>query len=157
MGLPGVGTMMTILAESTSYRCPICNIALPSRPRTGPFEVSCSDCGYPLWCCQIVVDDVVVLEAISGKTPEHMDIEHLCDALTASGRVRRVVVDLSDVELISSALAARLVALNKRIRAANGRLLLSGLSRFVRDTFRGSRLDRVFDVLEGEDYAQGSL
>lgn len=148
---------MTILAKSTTYRCPICNIALPSRPRTGPFEVSCADCGYPLWCCQVFADDNVVIEAISGKTPEHRDIERLCDALTASGSVGRVVVDLSDVELISSAFAARLVALNKRIRAANGRLLLSGLSRFVRDTFRGSRLDRVFEILEDEDSTRGSL
>jgi anti-sigma B factor antagonist len=90
-------------------------------------------------------------------TPEHADVERLCDSLTGAGSTPRVIVDLSDVELVGSAFTARLIALNKRMRAAGGRLVLCGLCPFVRDTFRGSRLDRVFEVADDEQAALASF
>jgi len=110
-----------------------------------------------LWCCKKTVADIAVLGIIPGMTPEHADVERLCEALIGAGSTPRIVVDLSDIELIGSALTARLIALNKRIRAAGGRLVLCGLCPFVRDTFHGSRLDRVFEVADDEEAALASF
>lgn len=100
---------------------------------------------------------MVVLEVTPGITPEHEDIERVSEALVGSGGVVRVIVDLSDVGLISSVFAARLVALNKRIRTAKGRLILCGMNQLVRETFQGCRLDRLFEISDDEKAALASL
>jgi len=110
-----------------------------------------------LWCYKKNAADVVVLEVIPGMTPEHEDVERLCKTLSGCGSTPRVIVDLSDIELVGSAFVARLIAMNKRIRAAGGRLILCGLCPFVQDTFHGSRLDRVFEVAEDEEAALARL
>jgi anti-anti-sigma regulatory factor len=102
------------------------------------------------------VDDVVVLSVLPDRTPEHSDIERLAESLVRCGGVLRVVADLSDVG-ISSAFVARLVALNKRVVAANGKLVLYGLSPFLRDAFVDSRLDKVFDIREDLEAALTSF
>lgn len=86
-------------------------------------------------------------------TPEHAEVEQLCDAIVAARSTPHVVVDLCEIEFIGSALTARLIAFNKRIRAVGGRFVLCGLCPFVRDTFHGSRLDRVFEVADDEQAA----
>jgi len=134
--------------------CPVCDTRLPFQPHGPPFEASCPQCGYSLWCSRRTEDKAVVLKVVPGMTPEHADVERLCEALAQGGRAPNLILDLSDIELIGSALTARLIALNKQIRAAGGRLVLCGLHRLVRDTFQGSRLDRVFEVA---DDAQAAL
>ena len=105
-----------------------------------------------LWCCKRQADDVAILD-VHGTTPEHGDIERLCDALNHAGGIPHVVIDLSTVNHINSLLMARLVLLNKRVRAAKGELILCGLNQFARDTLRGCRLDRVFDICDNTEAA----
>jgi len=104
-----------------------------------------------------VVNGIVVLYAVPGVTPEHADVERLCERLVASGDAPCVVFDLSDLDLISSALTARLIAVNKRVRVAKGKLGLCGLCPFVLETFKGSRLDRVFNLAKDEEAALASF
>jgi len=102
-------------------------------------------------------DDVAVLCAIPGKTPEHAEIERLADSLVSPSGVPRVVVQLSALDFMSSAFIARLVALNKRIRAAKGTLILCGLHPFVREAFHDSRLETVFDISDDQEAALANL
>jgi anti-anti-sigma factor len=104
-----------------------------------------------------MLDDVAILHVVAGRTPEHAEIERLADSLISSGGVPRVVVDLSALDFMSSAFIARLVALNKRIQAANGRAILCGLHPFVREAFHDSRLERVFDISDDQEAALASL
>jgi len=104
-----------------------------------------------------VVDGVVILHIVPEVTPEHADVERLCEQLVSSDDAPRVVFDLSDLDLINSALTARLIAVNKRVRAANGKLVLCGLCPIVLETFRGSRLDRVFSIAGDEEAAVASF
>jgi anti-anti-sigma factor len=110
-----------------------------------------------LWCCSRTVDNSIVIDVVSGITPTHEDIQRLCDTLFDSGSVPNVVVDLSDVEFVSSSFLARLVALNKRIRAADRKLILCGLRPVVREIFRVSRLDTILDIAEDKDTVLTSL
>ncbi len=144
-------------SASTLCRCPLCSTVLSFRPHPPPYDAACQECGYPLWCFSRTVGDLIVLEVVSGTMPTHKEVHRLCDTLLASGSVPRVVVDLSDVEFVSSSFVARLVALNKRIQAADARLVLCGLRPVVREALHTSRLDEFFDIAEDEATALTSL
>ncbi|MBL7039224.1 MAG: STAS domain-containing protein [Pirellulaceae bacterium] len=133
-------------AEDASYECPVCGARLTVEPPLPPHEAPCPVCAYPLWCRKRTVDDVVVLDVMRGRTPEHAEMQQVAEKLLGSKAPLRVVVDLSDLDFISSALMARLVALNKRIRAADGRFILCGMQPVVRDAFHDSTLHRVFEI-----------
>lgn len=130
------------------YRCPVCNIGLTAEPALPAYDVPCSGCGYSLWCGKRTVDGVVVLYVLPNRTPEHADIERLAASLGSSSGVPRIVLDLSGLDFISSSLMARLIALNKRVRGAEGRLVLCGLSPCVQEAFRHTRIETLFDVLD---------
>jgi anti-anti-sigma factor len=151
---------MSVFSErstSTIAHCPLCSVVLAPGTRTPPFDAPCPECGYTLWCSKKTVGGVVILEVTPGITPQHEDIERLAETFVRSGGLTRVIVDLSDLELISSVFAARLVALNKRIRAARGRLILCGINRLVRETFQGCRMDRLFEISDDEGAALADL
>jgi len=137
-------------AEGTRCHCPVCNTLLPSRPNSPPFDAPCPHCGCLLWCCKKMVEGVIVLGVIPGITPDPPDITCVSDKLVGDGGIPRVIVDLSDVERISSAFAARLLSLSKRIRSAQGRFILCGLNRPVRETLHGCRLDRMFEIADDQ-------
>jgi len=92
-----------------------------------------------------------------GRTPEHVELEQVAEKLLGSESPLRVVVDLSDLDFISSALMARLVALNKRIRAADGRFILCGMHPVVWDAFHDSTLHRVFEIHADQQAAFAAL
>ena len=137
--------------------CPMCNTLLPTRPLPPPFHAPCPHCGYLLWCCKKTVEGVTVFGVIPGITPDVEDIESLSDVLVSGGGIPRVIVDLSDLELISSGFTARLLSLSKRIRSAQGRFILCGMNRFVRETLHGCRLDRMFEIADDQATALASL
>lgn len=144
--------------EKTLYRCPVCNAEMPVEPPPPPHDASCAACGCSLWCRKRMVGDVVVLDVLPGRTPEHTDAVHLAKSLAARGGVPRVIIDLSELEFVNSAFVARLVHLNKRIRSANGRLVLCGMDSFlVWDAFYATNLYRVFDIAENEEAALAAL
>lgn len=149
---------MDALSEThAGTHCPVCGTVLPCQPHAPGLDVPCPDCGYLLWCRMRIAGGVVVLHAVPGVTPEHVDVERLCEKLAASREPPCVVFDMSDLELISSALTARLIAINKRVRAAKGKFILCGLCPFVLETFEGSRLDRVFNIASDEEAALASF
>lgn len=149
--------MDAISETPTGTLCPACGTVLPCQPHAPGIDIPCPECGYLLWCRMKVVGGVVILYVVPEVTPEHADVEHLCERLTASDDGPCVVFDLSDLDLITSALTARLIAVNKRIRAAKGKLILCGLCPFVLETFQGSRLDRVFNIANDEQAALASF
>ena len=57
-----------------------------------------------------------------------------------------LVVDLEDVRFLTSTALGKLLALHKRLRAAGGRLRLTGVGDPVYEVFRVTRLHEVLDV-----------
>lgn len=139
------------------HQCPVCGTTLAAESPLPAYDAPCTVCTYMVWCRKTTVDGVIVLHVLPGRTPDHVDIECLVEALVRSEGAPRVVVDLSDLDVVSSSLIARLVALNKRVRAAKGRLILCGLHPFVREAFFDSSLNRVFEILDDEEAALASL
>jgi anti-anti-sigma factor len=99
----------------------------------------------------------VVLEVMVGRTPTHAEIERLVESLVRSRDVPRMLVDMSSLDFITSALVARLITINRRLNEAKGSLVLFGLSPFVRDLLVEMRLDGVFQIAEDEEAALATL
>ena len=139
------------------YECPVCGTTLAVEPPLPPAAASCPQCRYSLWCCKRMVDDIVILRVLSGRTPDCSDIDRLVHALTGSGGVLRVVVDLCEQAPVHSEFVGRMIALRKRIVAAKGRLVLCGLHPIVRESLHEAWLDRFFEISEDKNAALASL
>lgn len=63
-------------------------------------------------------------------------------------QVALVIVDLSDVDLITSEGLGVLIRARKNVAEYDGRLVLCGLTGNVLDVFRMTRLDKVFVLYE---------
>src|SRR5262245_33126611 len=65
-------------------------------------------------------------------------------ALPNDGSPIRLVVDFSDVALISSSFLSKLILLQRRVDTSGGKLRLCEMSPVVQQVFRTSNLDRLF-------------
>ncbi len=72
--------------------------------------------------------------------------EEIAAALPDGGSPIRVVVDFSDVALISSTFLSKLILLQRRIDQARGKLRLCEMSPIIQQVFRTSNLDRLFKI-----------
>ncbi len=72
--------------------------------------------------------------------------EQIAAALPNDGSPIRLVVDFSDVTLISSTLLSKLILLQRRVDASHGRLRLCEMSPVIQQVFRTSNLDRLFKI-----------
>lgn len=86
---------------------------------------------------------VVALE--SRRPMERQAIENLNQWMAMAG-CRKLVVDCSKVEFMSSEMLSRLVTLQRRLRAHNGELVLQGLRTEVRELFAWTKLDHFFTI-----------
>ncbi len=152
-----MATLPSEKREDMPYYCPVCGAELTAEAEPPRYDAPCHVCRSLLWCRKRMINGIVTLDVIPGRTPEHAEVIRLAESLARSGRVPRVLVDLSRFELLSSAFVSRLVMLNKGVRRANGRLVLCGLRRFVRDTFVRTRLDTIIEVFDDEETAWASL
>ena len=134
-----------------SYRCPVCGNALPHLTALAPFDAPCGECGSYLWCRQRDSAEGVVLEAVRGRAPEPSEVARVVDHLGRRGRLDRVTLDLSQLEIINSSFLAALVGLKKRLQASGCTLRLSGLRPIVREIFDRLRFDRLFNMVKSEE------
>lgn len=129
------------------FRCCVCGHFLPYHP-VFSLDHECPECGASIWCFQRENGHEVILEVLPGRTPALEDIDRLLQSLLQSRDVPCVMIDLSALEIVNSALVAMLVLMNKRIRAAGGTLRLCELSPVVLEIFRRFKLHTLFDIVE---------
>jgi anti-sigma B factor antagonist len=72
--------------------------------------------------------------------------DQIAAVLPNDGSPIRLVLDFSDVNLISSTLLSKLILLQRRVDASHGRLRLCELSTIIQQVFRTSNLDRLFKI-----------
>ena len=102
-------------------------------------------------------DDVVIL-TVSGRldgvgAPE---VEARCCALIRDGATR-LLLDLADVDYVSSAGLRSLLVAAKAMKSANGSLLLCCLSPMVREVMDISGFDKILNLATDRDTALSSL
>ena len=72
--------------------------------------------------------------------------EQIAISLPSDGTPIRLVLDFSDVNLISSSALSKLILIQRRVDATRGKLRLCELSPIVQQVFRTSNLDRLFAI-----------
>ncbi len=99
------------------------------------------------------VDNVTILE-LNGRFDSHT-MPPVRDILQKAvlEKPAHIVVNLESVNFIDSAALSALVSGMKQSRQADGDLRLCNLQQPVRMIFELTRLDRVFEILSGEDAA----
>src|SRR5215470_13480744 len=72
--------------------------------------------------------------------------DQIAAALPNDGSPIRLVMDFSDVSLISSTFLSKLILLQRRIDGTRGKLRLCEMSPMIEQVFRTSNLDRLFKI-----------
>jgi anti-anti-sigma factor len=101
--------------------------------------------------------DVVILTFFPGPIVTLDSIARVKLVTAAAGDLSRVVVDLSHLQFIPTVFLGMLVALQRRVGEAGGKLRLYGLNPKVLATFKITNLDRVFDIHANEQSALASF
>jgi anti-sigma B factor antagonist len=95
-------------------------------------------------------DGVTVVRFVDHQLFEERVVREAADQIAAAlpndGSPIRLVIDFSDVSLISSTLLSKLILLQRRVDASKGKLKLCELSPVIQQVFRTSNLDRLFKI-----------
>ncbi len=98
------------------------------------------------------VGNVSVVGFIDRKILDEQNIQTIGDDLfrlvEELGR-RKVLLDFGNVEYIPRAMLGKLVTLQRKMEAVQGKLVLFRLDRDIRDLFRSIKLDRLFLIATG--------
>jgi anti-sigma B factor antagonist len=99
---------------------------------------------------QSEADGVPVIQFVDRRLFDEPTVREVSDQLFAylprDGKPIGLIVDMSNVEMISSAMLGKIILLLRRIESTGGRLCLCGLRPVVQDVLRTTNLDRLFQV-----------
>lgn len=96
------------------------------------------------------VDSVKVVRLLDRQLFDERTVRDVADQISAvlpnDGSPIRLVLDFSEVALISSSLLSKLILFQRRIDGTRGKLRLCELSPVLQQVFRTSNLDRLFSI-----------
>jgi anti-sigma B factor antagonist len=99
---------------------------------------------------QSEVDGVPVIQFVDRRLFDEPTVREVSDQLFAylprEGKPIALIVDLANVEMVSSAMLGKLILLQRRIDSSGGRLCLCGLRPALQDVLRTTNLERLFRV-----------
>lgn len=105
------------------------------------------------------VGDVTVARFIDKKILDETNIadigNQLFGLIDEDGR-KKIVLDFTVVEYLSSAALGKLITMNKKVKAVSGTLKLSNIRPEILEVFTITRLDKMFDIVSTtEDALEG--
>ena len=102
------------------------------------------------------VGDVTVVKFVDKKILDEANIQALGQELFALVELdnrRSIVLNFTDVEFLSSAALGKLITLDRKVKAAKGRLKLSDIRPEILEVFQITKLNKVFDIRKDESEA----
>ena len=95
-------------------------------------------------------DGVQVIRFTDRQLFDERTVREVADQILAAlpndGRPIRLVLDFTDVNLVSSTLLSKLILLQRRVATSDGKLRLCEMSPVIQQVFRTSNLDRLFTI-----------
>jgi anti-sigma B factor antagonist len=73
-------------------------------------------------------------------------VDQILAALPNDGGPIRLILDFTDINLVSSTLLSKLILLQRRVATSGGKLRLCELSPIIQQVFRTANLDRLFSI-----------
>ena len=106
------------------------------------------------------VGGVTVAKFVDKKILDESNIQLIGNQLFGlvddDGR-RKIVLDFSNVEYLSSAALGKLITMNKKVADAGGALRLCSIRPDIYEVFAITRLNKVFDIRDTQEEALASL
>ncbi|MFW6169019.1 MAG: STAS domain-containing protein [Planctomycetota bacterium] len=102
------------------------------------------------------IDGVLVVRFQESKILDEVKIQEIgSELLQAAGAAtgKRLVLNFSGVDFMSSAMIGKLVLLNKKCKAEGVTLKLSNISDSVAEVFEIMKLSKIFDMYKTEEKA----
>ncbi len=99
------------------------------------------------------VGDVTVVRFRDQKIVEDINIQELGQEmfrLVESDNCKKLLLNFSSVDFLSSAALGKLITLDKKMKAAGGVLKLSNIRPEIYEVFVITRLNRLFDIKDDE-------
>ena len=99
------------------------------------------------------IGDVTVVSFTDRKILDEQNIqiigEQLFGLVDESAR-KRLLLNFSNVEYMSSAALGKLITLNKKVQAAGGKLVLCNIIPQIKEVFEITKLDKLFVICGDE-------
>lgn len=104
--------------------------------------------------------DITIAKFIDNKILDETNIQVIGNQLFAlveqDGR-KKIVLDFSNVEYLSSAALGKLITMEKKVNAARGKLRLCGIRPDIFEVFAITKLNKVFTICDDQDEALQSF
>ena len=96
------------------------------------------------------VNDVTVVKFATRRILDEHTTLAISDELfrLVDGSPRRILVSFSDLDYLSSSMLRLLLKVQERVEADGGRLVLCNMAPSIRDLFKVTTLDRLFDICD---------
>ena len=102
------------------------------------------------------VGEVTVARFIDKKILDETNIQvigNLMFALVEDDGCRKVLLDFSNVEYLSSAALGKLIVMDKKVKAAQGQLKMCSVRPDILEVFKITRLDKLFSIFDSREQA----
>ena len=102
------------------------------------------------------VGDVTVAKFIDKKILDETNIQIIGNqlfGLVDEDRRAKIVLDFANVEYLSSAALGKLITLDKKVKAAKGKLRLCSIRPDIYEVFAITKLNKLFDIHENQEKA----
>jgi anti-sigma B factor antagonist len=102
------------------------------------------------------IGDVTVVNFTDRKILDEQNIQIIGEqlfSLVDEASRRKILLNFSNVEYLSSAALAKLITLNKKLQQVQGRLVLCGIIPEIREVFEITRLNKLFTIHDEEQSA----
>ena len=102
------------------------------------------------------VGDVTVIRFRDHKIVEDINIQELAQEmfqLIEKDRREKILLNFSSVDFLSSAALGKLITLDKKVKAAKGKLRLCNIRPDIYEVFAITRLNKLFDIKENQEKA----
>lgn len=102
------------------------------------------------------IGDVTIAKFIDRKILDENNIQiignQLFGLVEEEGRTK-IVLDFSNVEYLSSAALGKLITMEKKVKAAKGKLKLCCIRPEIYEVFAITKLNRLFKIVEDQERA----
>ncbi|MEZ6065889.1 MAG: STAS domain-containing protein [Planctomycetaceae bacterium] len=106
------------------------------------------------------IGDVTVARFTDKKILDENNIQvignQLFGLVEEEGR-KKIVLDFSNVEYLSSAALGKLITMDKKVKGAGGKLRLCSIRPDIYEVFAITKLNKLFDIRDDQDQALESL
>ena len=102
------------------------------------------------------VGDVTIVRFLDRKILDEAGIQQFgaeLFSLVELDNRKSILLNFDGVEFLSSAALGKLITFDRKVKSHKGRLKMSNIRSEIYDVFRVTKLNKVFDIREGEGEA----